>query len=111
MIIWRGFGILALVIVIITFAIGGELCRVISQNNNYYQQHSWPVTISLILAGIICWFLGKYLNRPQNGRVYIDKESGKEVQLRKVHTLFFIKIEYWGIIYAIFGLMYLFMKR
>lgn len=83
MIIWSGWGFLVAVILLINSAIGEVLCRVITKNNHYYQQHNWPITIVFILTGIICWFLGKYLNDKRNGKVYIDKESGNEVQLRK----------------------------
>ncbi|MGG7209465.1 hypothetical protein [Clostridium baratii] len=39
------------------------------------------------------------------GKTYINKETGKEVILRKKHSFFFIDIEYWGIIFPIIGII------
>ncbi|WP_010233578.1 hypothetical protein [Clostridium arbusti] len=109
MIIWSGWGFLVAIILFINSFIGELLCRYITGNNEYYQQNSWPLTVVLILTGVICWFLGKYLNKP-NDKVYIDKQTGKEVRLSKTHKLFFIKMEYWGPILVIIGLVNLFVR-
>ena len=109
MIIWSGWGFLIAIIIFINSLIGELLCRVITRDNQYYQQHNWPITVVLIISGVICWFLGKYLNS-SNGKLYIDKETGEEVQISKKHTFFFIKMEYWGPILGVIGLVTLFVK-
>lgn len=109
MIIWSGWGFLVAIILFVNSLIGELLCRAITGNSEYYQQNSWPLTVVLILTGVICWFLGKYLNRT-NDKIYIDKQTGEEVRLSKKNRLFFIKMEYWGPILGIIGLVNLFVR-
>lgn len=73
MIVWNGWGFLVAVIVFVNSLIGELLCRYITKNNEFYQQNTWPLSVVLILSGVICWFLGKYLNRPEKAKVYIEK--------------------------------------
>lgn len=110
MVIWSGWGFLVAVITFTNSLIGELLCRHITGNNEYYQQHSWPFTVVFILSGVISWFLGKYLNKPQNDKIYIDKETREEVRLSKKNTFFFIKMEYWGFILPLVGFIDLFFR-
>ena len=109
MIIWSGWGFLVAIILFINSIIGEMLCRSITKNMEYYQQNSWPMTIVFILTGVICWYLGKYLNRPSD-KVYINKQTGKEVRLSKRNSFFFIKMEYWGPILGVIGIVILFAR-
>ena len=34
-----------------------------------------------------------------------DNQTGKEVELKNVHSLFWIKMEYWAIIAGVIGLI------
>ena len=101
--IWDGFGITIplsvpvsmLVVQMITDRIFGT---------DYWKNNAWPLSLSLIISGLICWFLGRYLNsRP--GRTLIDKETGEEFELRKKHSFFFIPFQYWGIICAVLAIV------
>jgi hypothetical protein len=108
-IIWKGWGIL---VVVITFLVlmGTELAvGAIFGNPHYYQAHSWPKGVAFLLAALAVYFLGCYLsNRP--GRVVIDKVTGQELVLRRSHALFFIPMEYWGYILAVIGLVLFFVS-
>jgi hypothetical protein len=69
----------------------------------YFDKHKWPLGIALLVSAVICWYLGDYLrNRP--GRVVIDKQTGKELVLRKSHALFFIPMHWWGPILGVCAL-------
>lgn len=48
--------------------------------------------------------LGKYINKP-DGKVYIDAETGEKVMFNKKHSLFFIKMEYWGPILGVIAVV------
>lgn len=109
MIIWSGFGVLVPIMLLINSLIVHFLCSLITGNNKFYNQNSWTHTVVLVLTGVICWFLGKYLNRG-NEKVYIDKQTGKEVRINRKHSLFFIKMQYWGPILGIVGLLFLIKK-
>jgi membrane protein YqaA with SNARE-associated domain len=101
MIIWRGLGIL------VPFVAGGILMLTLylvdlaMKNPEYSKWHYWPKAVSGILAAAAIWYLGRYLNsRP--GKVVVEKDTGQEIEIRKVHDVFFVKFEYWGVIIAIF---------
>lgn len=110
MIIWSGWGFLVAVFVFGCSLVMEILVRSITGNENYYQQAIWPLAFALVLSGVISWFLGKRLNKP-NDRNLIDKETGEEVILKKAkHKLFFIPMEYWGPILIGIAIIYIITK-
>lgn len=110
MIIWSGWGILVLIITGVNTFIMIGLIETITKDPNLYENSSWPFTVVLIVSGIMCWFLGKKLNKPST-RIFIDKETGEEFrEPKRKHRLFFIKMEYWAPILVIIGLINLFEK-
>jgi hypothetical protein len=51
------------------------------------------------------------LNKPK-GKALIDPETGREVIISGVkHTLFFIRVEYWGIILGIIAIINIFTSQ
>lgn len=96
MIIWTGRGFLVAVIVFL-LSLGAEFgVESASGNDNYYQIHAWPLALALFTSGVISWLLGNRFNS-EKGRVVIDKETGQEIVIGGPdHTLFFIKMQYWG---------------
>ena len=96
LIIWKGFGFLVFFIIFAT-VIGGQIAVDSIFGTDYWMNNAWPLSLSLLISGLACWFLGRYLNgRP--GKTVIDKETGEEFELRKTHSFFFIPFQYWGII-------------
>ncbi|MGE6619280.1 hypothetical protein [Bacillus mycoides] len=104
MIIWSGWGFLVAIIVIINTLLGKVIFGSITGDATYFQNHSWPMAIMLIISGVMSWYLGKYINKP-NGKVYIDAETGEKVMFTKKHSLFFIKMEYWGPILGVIAIV------
>jgi hypothetical protein len=107
MIIWRGWGILALLIPILLIffleVLAGLLAGLFGANA--YQQISsyvWPLGW-LIAAGIV-WRLGRSLNQRQ-GRLLIDPTTHEQFVLRSDHSLFFIKMEYWAYVMLVGALL------
>lgn len=94
MIIWSGWGFLVAIIVIINTLLGKAIFGSITGDATYFQDHSWPMAVMFIISGVMSWYLGKYINKP-DGKVYIDTETGEKVMFNKKHSLFFIKMEYW----------------
>lgn len=81
MIIWRGAGILVLVIafgscILTQLALGGV-----------YTQQGWPKFVALSIGAVIVFFSGRALNR--------DDRTG--------HSLFFIPMEYWSVLMIAMG--------
>jgi hypothetical protein len=103
LIIWRGAG----AAVILFGILGALLTNIVTSSffheDNYFAQHAWAQAVGLWVAGAACWFLGKYLHS-KPGRVLVDKATGQEVVLKPIHSLFFIKMEFWGPILFVIGL-------
>ena len=96
MVIWRGWGILAAVIVLLAL-IAMELVAEAVQGSGAYQEETalWA-GLGLLLAGAVIYPLGRRLNGGE-GRVMVDKQTGQEVVIKSTHSLFFIRMEYWGL--------------
>jgi hypothetical protein len=107
MIIWSGLGCLVAVIAFLMLLLTEYVTETVFRDDSYYQNHGWPKLLALALAGAVVWFLGTYLNQKQ-GRVLIDKESGREFLSKPDHSLFFIRMEYWGPILLVIGILCLF---
>ena len=73
---------------------------------NYFQEYLWPKLAALWLAGVACWFLGRYVNGKPPQTV-IDERTGQQVLVKPSHELMFIKMEYWGVMYGVIGLVLL----
>ena len=106
LIIWRGAGGLVILIGLVVCLFVNVVTSSAFNENNYFQAHLWPKLAALGLIGASCWFLGRFLNtRPP--QVFVDETTGQEVEVKPRHELMFIKMEYWGIIFAIIGLVLL----
>ncbi len=61
--------------------------------NNYYAAHTWPKGLCFLVTGAVVWIIGMYLNH-----------DSKKNEFAPVHTFMFLKMEYWGIAYAVIAL-------
>ena len=102
MIIWKGWGILAVLITAAVMLIFQGIVGAAFGDPQFYKTHDWPKGAALLLSGIAVYFTGCYFNG-KPGRVLIDKATGREVTLRHKHSMFFIPMEYWGFILVAIG--------
>ncbi|MCQ6562496.1 hypothetical protein [Paenibacillus mendelii] len=107
MAIWRGLGIIAIFIAAAMVAIIGYFAQYTGLNTD--EQH-WPEAVALVLAGIIVWFLGKALNAEHVYKPNPDSAAIDAVQAREQHSLLFIRMEYWGPIFALVGVITFFAR-
>ncbi len=98
MIIWQGLGFLALLIPLLVGLIIEFTTESITHNDQFFQETWWPMLATQIVNAIIIFTLGQYLEK-RPAKVVIDKETGKEIVLKKKHTLFFIPLKYWSIVW------------
>jgi hypothetical protein len=98
MIVWSGRGFLSLLVLILTMF----LC--ISIFPDSFSEYCF--IISFFVAGIFSYVFGIKWNH-KNLKTYINKETGKEVNLLSNHSLFWIKMQYWGIIFILLGIVIL----
>ena len=91
--IWEGHGYLAGLIPVINFI----LFSLIPLPDDLFLK---GLFISTGVSSYLLWIIGKRLNR-NNRRRLIDPKTNEEVILKSNHSLFFIKIQYWGLIFGI----------
>lgn len=109
MIIWSGLGFLVFVFAFGCSLVMNLLINGLFQDESYYSTHSWPLSLALMMAGLLTWLVGSRLNRRQ-AKVMIEKETGREVTILPNHTLFFIKMHYWGPVLIALALASLFFR-
>lgn len=97
MIVWSGRGFLSLLILFITIFFFIPILP-----ETYITQ---SFVIPLYIAAIFSFFFGIKWNKTL--RVIIDKETGKEINFKNNHGLFWINMEYWGIIFPVLALVML----
>jgi len=75
-------------------------------SSEYWDTHKWPLAIALTITGLICLLVHQCVIKKEESRILIDKQTGKEVQLRNRHTFFFVPVLYWGpILFIISGVL------
>ena len=99
MIVWTGRGLLSIIVLVISFF----LCAVIIPK----EYSDYIFVLSAFIAGVFSWVFGKKWNL-QNERIVIDEETGQRLKIKNTHTLFWIPMQYWGIIFFVFGIVVLF---
>ena len=88
MIVWRGLGILVLLIVA-GAVLAGQFAADKAFGAGYWQQNAWPAAATVLASGALCWFLGRRLNKPAR------KDAG-EHRRTWTHDLFFVRMEWWA---------------
>jgi hypothetical protein len=112
MIIWRGWGVLALIIMaLIGVAMEGilEVTAGLPHGIKQYRvEHPWVELVSFGLSAIACWFAGTALERRElkNAQIVTDKETGQDIRLIGRHDLFWIPVKWWSVIWVIAGIYF-----
>ena len=98
MIVWSGRGFLIVIVLLVTlFALVSVLPTELAE---------YGFVITCFITGVFSWFMGKKWNE-EEGQIVIDKATGQEIELKRNHSLFWIKMQYWGPICAVLGLIIL----
>lgn len=98
-IIWRGWGILAIIIPAITVLLIQLLAGALLGEGTYQQHNQWLFPLGLLIAAPIVWAVGRRLNHTAP-RQLVDQATGETVTFRKRHSMFFIKLEYWSFVFV-----------
>ena len=109
MIVWSGMGILAPIGAFALLVLAEVLTESHFNNEQYYQQHGWPALVAFIVAGLMCFILGKLLKKEKPSG-YVDPETGEELMVNPRHSFFWIPLQFWGILFPIIGLVFMFSK-
>lgn len=89
MIIWQGLGFLAALIPFVLLV----LLSLFDKSNTF----TYGNEIVLAISAIAVWLVGKKLNGTK-GKVLIDPETKQEVLLKNKHTMFWIPMEWFGVL-------------
>ncbi len=92
-IVWKGAGILAGIIPIVTVLIF----------QTYIGDAPEFTGLSLLASAVPIWFLGKKWNSAP-AKEFLDPKTGNLYQMKSKHSLFWISMEYWAFIVGGYGL-------
>ncbi len=105
MIIWKGLGILVFIITLVVAVI-----MQLVLGTEYYQTESWPIPLAIALSAIIVGLLGLNLNN-KPGRILLDAKTNEQIEVKKIHSLFWIPMQYWGIILLLISALLFFARK
>jgi len=96
MLVWKGWGLMVLAI---PLACSFLLQFIVNFNfgEEFYKTESWPMPVAFILSAIPVFILGYKLNN-KPGRVVVDIETNERIELKTIHSFFWIPMQYWGAI-------------
>lgn len=100
MLVWRGWGILVVVIGFGALLLTQLAVDAVAGAGTYSRNASLWAPVALLLAALIVWFVGRRFNGSE-GRVLRDVQTGDVVVLRSDHSFFWIQMQYWGIVLAV----------
>jgi hypothetical protein len=101
MFIWRGAGVVVIVVVFMT-SLCANLLTIAAFGKGYWETHSWPIGCVFFVAGGIIWLTGMVLARAPT-RILVDEKTGERGELTNAHDFFFIPLKWWGPISAAIG--------
>lgn len=98
MVVWSGRGVLSIIVLVVVFGLSVSILPTESQD--------WSFVITSLVTGVFSWIFGKKWNEKE-GQTVIDKATGQEMILKPNHSLFWIKMQYWGIIFGVLSIVFL----
>ena len=98
MIIWNGWGLLALFIPAIGTFLGMSISDALYGTN----QHPTVIAGMLFLSAVAVWLLGTKVNSAPE-RVLVDAQTGEEVRLKKQNSLFWIPMQWFAVVWIAAG--------
>jgi hypothetical protein len=100
--IWTRWGILVVLYALAAFVVGG----VIGNAAGLGSRRLITIGICELLAAVAVWFTGVRLNGGADRRL-IDPKTGRDVIVRRRHTLFWVQMQYWAPVVALLGVIVL----
>ena len=99
MIVWSGRGFLSIIVLLVTLFLSVSIFS--TENADY------GFITTAFVTGIFSWYFGKKWNT-KNERIVIDEKTGQRLKIKNYHTLFWIPMQYWGIIFSSLGIIILY---
>jgi hypothetical protein len=99
MLVWSGRGFLSIIVLFVTLF----LCVAVLPKENA----DYGFVITAFVTALFSWFFGKKWNS-KNERILVDEKTGERLSLKNNHSLFWIPLQYWGVIFGALGIIILF---
>ena len=102
MIVWQGVGAYGFVIPfgVVFGAFLAALALLGQETTSQFGRVIFGLAL-LVSAGLVYLLAQNLAKRPS--RVFIDKETGQEVTFSERHTMFWVPLRYWAVLYAVVG--------
>lgn len=104
MIIWNGYGILVPIISFGSLLLMEILVESLMHDNQFYQEHNWPMAAGFIMACFLLLLLSKirsgHKHQTQNDRVIDDDHISHPPD-----SFFFIPLRFWPYILLVIGII------
>jgi len=101
MIIWRGKGLMVLLVSIPCFSVVPIINLIMDYSTR--DSHLWPYGVAAILAGIPCWFLGQHL-REKSIEKYKHYPIEEDFDTGNLDSFYYIPVRWWGPVYGVIGI-------
>lgn len=105
MIVWRGYGILVVLLAVVGMVLGQLGVEALPEG---YRPGGGFV--GMLLAAALVYGMHRLIDAKQPPRVLIDKDTGQEVVFKPKHDLFFIPVKYWSFVLAALAVLLFFQK-
>lgn len=102
--IWSGWGILVLPVVVGTAVAVGALGGLALRALGHPELTFIAISLGLFTAAAANWFVGRRLNGTPP-RELIDPATNQRVLLHRLHRLFWVRMEYWSLPVALAALV------
>ena len=98
--IYSGLGPIALVIFLFSLFLTDQIAAQVYGPRFEFFRDPFVPPLTLVLAGLAVWVVGRTLNKKKVRTTELQK--GEEVVVERTrHTIFFVPMEYWGILFFV----------
>lgn len=116
---WRGLGFLAVVLPFVSLVLMELLVEATGDPGAYQQRATFWGGLALVPSGTLVWLLGRRLNYPKQATIGSEQHMAEsdialasgplapKVESSRRHSLFFLPMEWWGLITVAFGVVLL----
>jgi hypothetical protein len=104
MVVWTGRGWIGFVFIVGCLIGGNQLIDYVL-GDRYFEDHIWPKLAALLVCFVLCWIVGRPLNRNLPARIFDVPRRVKDpvtatpqIEGATSHTLAFVRLEYAGLV-------------
>ena len=93
--VWSGSGYWALIAPVVTL-----IAMMEADEHWFHASTAWPLALALAIAGLFCVGLGAHA-RLQPKKAVLERQTGRELVVGPVHSVYWVRAEYWGVGYLL----------